>query len=1252
MKQIRKLFPFVIILFFIISNHAFAQETGNCKFNVEWKIEDGTITFYAADPNEPAYWRNRDCARSFQNREDIKKVIIQDEMICDNLQGSIFQGCKYVKEMDLKKLKFTDDITNMSEMFSGCTSLEKLDLSGWNTSHVTTMYRMFMGCSSLQELNLNDWDTSKVSNMVDMFNNCSVLTNLDLSGFVTSSTTKTSNMFSGCSKLKSINFDNWVTNNVTEMQSMFYGCTGLENLDLHNLSTAAVTNMANMFQDCTNLKSLDLHGWNTANVTDMNRMFYGCSNLTDLNISGWNTPKVKDISRMFRDCQKLTYLDLSGWNSSAMTSYSTAFYRCNTLNTLKLGQNTMNNFQIFASLPKVAASWYYIAQGTEASDPLNLGTVKSKYTLFNDYNYTKMAGTWTTDPEIVLITFDSNGGTGSMEPQSVLSGIATTLNPNNFIRENHSFTGWNTCADSTGTGCVSYEDKDTVTVDAPMTLYAQWIEPAASIGSTLYPTLKEALDAAEDRDTIKILKNIEEPNASNEREDSDITMTIDLNGFDVEFGAIHLNANLYILDNSTKGGGTLNTEINNNDLDDYFCLYVMSNVSVTVTGVQWLPNSIDVSNSATLTLKNSILLGGEDFDLTISDEARVVLDKVIVSAKSGEWVQYGMQYYAPGGKTVVVYEGDDAYPSECQSPAECEEEGVLDIADGKLACSMILMNYPRYNISYTFDNSDDTITGTAPNDLRSPYKTGSTVKVLGNIGREHAFDDEFDPPLVKTGYDFSGWTMTADGTGPVYSPEGENKTFTMGEEDVTLYALWKAIDYKITIVTEGQGSVTATPAGTEDTPAHFKDTVTLTLKPEIGHVLKELSVKQGDDPISYDISGQSFLMPAGDVIVTAVFSPHVHEFVYSAEGGVMTAVCQNSDGGHDGDTHAYLTLSAPADLIYDDTEKTASYTVSPEDSDAFGAPFIVYKQNDVICGAVPKNAGTYTAEITIDGKTAQVEFTIEKEEATVKAADQIINRGENIKTGIDLAKLTGAIEGHRLSEITLKASDISSYADKGEIIPSNAVILDEDNKNVTDNYSISYVNGILTVTGEKPEPEYSESLDFFRLCEHCRLPATGFPTRHVTSLLEKPEDLNYKPIRMHLQIPVLNVETELVTVPLTDDSWSVEWLSNHAGVLEGSTLPGKGISVIAAHNTLNSTEAGPFALLSLLKNNDLIVVNTKGGSLMSYRVYANALIAPDDMNTLASIAGQEDDLLILVTCEDESDEGGYLNRRVIFAKPL
>ena len=57
-------------------------------------------------------------------------------------------------------------------MFSGCSSLEELNLSNFNTNKVINMSAMFLGCSSLKELNISNFNTNKVINMSDIFYGC------------------------------------------------------------------------------------------------------------------------------------------------------------------------------------------------------------------------------------------------------------------------------------------------------------------------------------------------------------------------------------------------------------------------------------------------------------------------------------------------------------------------------------------------------------------------------------------------------------------------------------------------------------------------------------------------------------------------------------------------------------------------------------------------------------------------------------------------------------------------------------------------------------------------------------------------------------------------------------------------------------------------------------------------------------------------------------------------------------------------
>ena len=87
--------------------------------------------------------------------------------------------------------------------------------------------------------------------------------------------------------------------------------------------------------------------------------------------------------------------------------------------------------------------------------------------------YVYANGKWALKGNEIAITFDPNGGAGSMEPMSVNPGVGNKLTDNTFTRENYTFTGWNTAKDGTGT---AYADGEIVNFSADTTLYAQWTQ--------------------------------------------------------------------------------------------------------------------------------------------------------------------------------------------------------------------------------------------------------------------------------------------------------------------------------------------------------------------------------------------------------------------------------------------------------------------------------------------------------------------------------------------------------------------------------------------------------------------------------------------------------------------------------------------------------------------------------------------------------------------------------------------------------
>ena len=104
----------------------------------------------------------------------------------------------------------------------------------------------------------------------------------------------------------------------------------------------------------------------------------------------------------------------------------------------------------------------------------------------------------------VIVSFSANGGAGSIAALSGLAGTSMVVPGGTGLSEaNHTFAGWNTEADGSGTG---YNVGQSITPTASLTLYAQWdallivkapailigaVEVFAKNSAVLTPTLKD-----------------------------------------------------------------------------------------------------------------------------------------------------------------------------------------------------------------------------------------------------------------------------------------------------------------------------------------------------------------------------------------------------------------------------------------------------------------------------------------------------------------------------------------------------------------------------------------------------------------------------------------------------------------------------------------------------------------------------------------------------------------------------------------
>ena len=113
---------------------------------------------------------------------------------------------------------------------------------------------------------------------------------------------------------------------------------------------------------------------------------------------------------------------------------------------------------------KVFDSWNTTADGTGTKYmPQDAPAIHENMTLFAQ---------WVAAPATkCTVTFDANGGAGSMDVLTADLGTTVTLPASTFTRDGYVFAGWNTAADGTGTAIVNGGQ---LTLGSDATLYAQW----------------------------------------------------------------------------------------------------------------------------------------------------------------------------------------------------------------------------------------------------------------------------------------------------------------------------------------------------------------------------------------------------------------------------------------------------------------------------------------------------------------------------------------------------------------------------------------------------------------------------------------------------------------------------------------------------------------------------------------------------------------------------------------------------------
>ena len=311
LRRFALFFPMILLMLLFLPARMVAQtEASSSKYIATYDSDTETLTFekYEGEslPENSAWVVDKKKVSAIIGNVTIKHIVF-DKSFSTYTPTSLYCFFENLKKLEtITGLEYlnTAKVTNMSSMFSSCSSLASLDVTHFNTANVTYMRNMFSGCSSLTSLDVTHFNTANVTDMSYMFSSCSSLTSLDVTYFNTAKVTNMSSMFSSCSSLTSLDVTYFNTAKVTNMYRMFKSC-GLTSLDLSNFNTAKVTNMELMFSGCSNLKTIYASDkFITAAVTKSENMFSYCGSLSgDIDWSDKATDKTyaKIDGGYFRD---------------------------------------------------------------------------------------------------------------------------------------------------------------------------------------------------------------------------------------------------------------------------------------------------------------------------------------------------------------------------------------------------------------------------------------------------------------------------------------------------------------------------------------------------------------------------------------------------------------------------------------------------------------------------------------------------------------------------------------------------------------------------------------------------------------------------------------------------------------------------------------------------------------------------------------------------------------------------------------
>ena len=414
---------------------------------------------------------------------------------------------------------------------------------------------------------------------------------------------------------------------------------------------------------------------------------------------------------------------------------------------------TLSNYLSTAQY-RTSSSWYNYTGG--------LTTYTSFRRLQQDGATVKFTANWKINT--YRVRFNANGGSGNnMSDQSFTYGTSQNLTKNSFTRAGHTFAGWNTKADGSGT---PYSDSArvsnlTTTNGDTVTLYAQWTAQNLKVNFNY------------NGGTV-VKENDSQPYSSNGTRLSEIPPKKEMSRTGYTFKGWSLTPNdTGVYYDADTNWNNVSVSVDNKDVcisdagvgNIEFNLYAIWEANEYSVNVNiYNPNGVEEYTSninGTFTLRD--------------DEGNVITG--LYNEPSDHYITFGKSWQVYDIVAGTGRKLRTTNPVTCGSGLTMSENnGVYTFTcTGTSGHTInIYMEYISYKIAF---NGNDNTGGSM--DTIENVKYDSDQKLTAN-------------GFIKAGYVFTGWNTKDDGSGKSYLDKETVKNLTSVDgATVTLYAQWE-----------------------------------------------------------------------------------------------------------------------------------------------------------------------------------------------------------------------------------------------------------------------------------------------------------------------------------------------------------------------------------------------------------------------------------------------------------------------------